>query len=65
MSCRFPGPMISSSQFHRTHEQRYGYADSRRQVEVVNARVRMIMHTEPAAFARREVTVRRRSGRHR
>ncbi|HZS56541.1 MAG TPA: hydantoinase/oxoprolinase family protein [Bryobacteraceae bacterium] len=41
--------------FHRTHEQRYGYADPRRQVEVVNARVRMIARTQPIEFTRREL----------
>ncbi len=43
------------SDFHRIHEQRYGYADPQRQVEVVNARVRMIAATEPVEFAQREV----------
>jgi N-methylhydantoinase A len=43
------------SNFHRTHEQRYGYADERRQVEVVNARVRMIATTAPIDFARHEL----------
>jgi N-methylhydantoinase A len=33
-------------QFQRLHEQRYGYADAKRPVEVVNARVRMIAATE-------------------
>lgn len=37
--------------FHRAHAQRYGYADERRPIEVVNARVRMIAATEPAEFA--------------
>jgi N-methylhydantoinase A len=32
--------------FHRLHEQRYGYADRGRPVEVVNARVRKIVTTE-------------------
>ncbi|HEX3681982.1 MAG TPA: hydantoinase/oxoprolinase family protein [Bryobacteraceae bacterium] len=32
--------------FHRLHEQRYGYADRKRPVEVVNARVRKIVATE-------------------
>lgn len=35
------------SQFHRVHEQRYGYCDPRRPVEIVNARVRMVAETEP------------------
>ncbi len=33
------------AQFHRLHEQRYGYSDSGRAIEVVNARVRMISAT--------------------
>ncbi|MBV8863894.1 MAG: hydantoinase/oxoprolinase family protein [Acidobacteriaceae bacterium] len=33
-------------QFHRLHEQRYGYADRKRPLEVVNARVRMITRTD-------------------
>lgn len=40
-------------QFHRLHERRYGYADRKRPVEVVNARVRRIATTERIA-ARRE-----------
>ncbi len=36
-------------EFHRTHEQRYGYSDDKRQVEVVTVRVRMIAATEPAS----------------
>jgi len=35
------------SQFHRLHEQRYGYSDVDRPVEVVNARVRMVAETGP------------------
>jgi N-methylhydantoinase A len=35
------------NQFHRLHEQRYGYADPQRPVEVVNLRVRMISYTQP------------------
>lgn len=34
-------------QFHCLHEQRYGYADRQRPVEVVNVRVRMTARTEP------------------
>jgi N-methylhydantoinase A len=33
-------------QFHRLHEQRYGYSDPERPVEIVNARVRMISATQ-------------------
>jgi N-methylhydantoinase A len=35
--------------FHRTHEARYGYCDRRRSIEIVNARVRFIVATEPPA----------------
>jgi N-methylhydantoinase A len=42
-------------EFHRTHEQRYGYADEQRQIEVVNARVRMISATTPIYFEQREL----------
>jgi len=44
-------------QFHRLHEQRYGYSDPKRHVDVVNARVRMIaatQHLEPERKARRD-----------
>ncbi len=34
-------------QFHRLHEQHYGYADRQRPLEIVNARVRMINRTDP------------------
>jgi N-methylhydantoinase A len=34
-------------QFHKLHQQRYGYADRARPVQVVNARVRMVAATEP------------------
>ncbi len=34
-------------QFHRLHEQRYGYADRSRPLEIVNAHVRMITRTGP------------------
>jgi N-methylhydantoinase A len=41
------------SQFHRLHEQRYGYSDPQRRVEIVNARVRMIAATERFEFERK------------
>ncbi|MBV9610849.1 MAG: hydantoinase/oxoprolinase family protein [Acidobacteriaceae bacterium] len=40
------------AEFHKMHDQRYGYADRKRPVEVVNARVRMIAATEPLPFER-------------
>jgi N-methylhydantoinase A len=39
--------------FHKAHLERYGYADERRPVEVVNARVRMIAAAEPLRLRRR------------
>ena len=39
--------------FHNEHRKRYGYADERRTVEVVNVRVRMIAAAEPIAMPRR------------
>jgi N-methylhydantoinase A len=41
-------------QFHRLHEQRYGYSDPERRVEIVNARVRMIASTEPLQSERKD-----------
>lgn len=38
--------------FHYAHRQRYGYADSRRPVEVVNVRVRMIAPSKTIPFPR-------------
>ncbi|MBV9083376.1 MAG: hydantoinase/oxoprolinase family protein [Acidobacteriaceae bacterium] len=40
------------SEFHRLHEQRYGYADVERPVEIVNARIRMIAMTPSVAQKR-------------
>lgn len=37
-------------EFHATHEKRYGYADPRRPVEVVNVRLRMTASAEPIKF---------------
>ncbi len=38
------------TEFHRLHEQRYGYSDLRRSVEVVNVRVRLIAATGQLAL---------------
>lgn len=46
-------PVRFVEQFHKLHEQRYGYADRARPVQVVNARVRMIAET-PRIEPRRE-----------
>lgn len=40
-------------QFHALHEQRYGYSDPQRRVEIVNARVRMVAATEPLPMERK------------
>ena len=42
------------SQFHESHERRYGYSDIRRPVEIVNARVRMIAASRTIAIKPRE-----------
>lgn len=42
-------------QFHRLHEQRYGYADVTRAVEVVNVRVRLVAATEPLTLQKHEL----------
>ena len=39
-------------EFHALHEQRYGYSDRSRPVEIVNARVRMVAATEQLALDR-------------
>jgi N-methylhydantoinase A len=50
------------AKFHALHEQRYGYSDRERQVEVVNVRVRMIAATEH--FAPERYKARNGDGRH-
>jgi N-methylhydantoinase A len=42
----------SASRFHSMHHQRYGYADPRRPVEVVNLRVRLVAATQAVRFPR-------------
>ena len=41
--------------FHNAHRRRYGHADERRAVEIVNVRVRMIAASEPIGLPRREL----------
>lgn len=43
--------------FHGEHEQRYGYSDASRPIEVVNVRVRVIGRTEPIPWPRRKLGV--------
>jgi N-methylhydantoinase A/oxoprolinase/acetone carboxylase beta subunit len=40
------------AEFHRLHEQRYGYADPRRPVELVNIRVRAVGASAPVEWPR-------------
>lgn len=40
------------AEFHRKHAARYGYSDTNRPVEIVNARVRMISTTAPISHER-------------
>jgi N-methylhydantoinase A len=40
------------ARFHRLHRRRYGYADERRPLEIVNARVRLIAPSPPLALPR-------------
>ncbi len=42
-----------AARFHALHRRRYGYADERRPLEVVNARVRMLAASPPLALPRR------------
>lgn len=41
-----------TAQFHRLHEERYGYSDAKRPVQVVNVRVRMTAASEKIAHCR-------------
>ncbi len=43
------------SQFHQLHERRYGYSDSNRPVQVINARVRMVAVTEKPVHKAQEM----------
>lgn len=41
--------------FHREHKRRYGYSDDKREIEVVNVRVRMVFGAEKIPVHRREL----------
>ena len=47
-------PAQSIAAFHRLHQQRYGFCDESKPVEIVNLRLRMIAAGEPYAPAYRE-----------
>ncbi len=49
-----PSPAQAIAAFHRLHQQRYGFCDVRKPVEVVNLRLRMVAPGEPYAPAYRE-----------
>jgi N-methylhydantoinase A len=42
------------NEFHRLHERQYGYADIKRPVQIVNARVRMVAPTDKPIHERQE-----------
>jgi N-methylhydantoinase A len=48
-------PTQAIDAFHRLHQQRYGFCDERRPVEIVNLRLRMIAAGEPYSPAHREL----------
>lgn len=47
-------PVESIDAFHALHQQRYGFSDPKRPVQIVNLRLRMSAPAEPYAPARRE-----------
>ena len=47
-------PSRSIAAFHRLHQQRYGFCDASRPVEIVNLRLRMIAAGDPYAPAYRD-----------
>ena len=48
-------PQCSLDAFHRLHQQRYSFSDSKRPIEIVNVRLRMIATAEPYAPIEREL----------
>ena len=42
-------------QFHAAHRNRYGYADEKRPVEIVNVRVRLVARTRKAPFTKQRL----------
>ncbi len=49
-----PASTDFAARFHRLHQRRYGYADEKRSLEVVTARVRMVAASAPLAYERRK-----------
>jgi N-methylhydantoinase A len=56
-----PASRNYSARFHLTHRERYGYADEKRAVEVVNARIRLIARTNAVPVLKK--TLRKGTGR--
>lgn len=48
-------PSRSLDAFHRLHQQRYSFSDSKRPIEIVNVRLRMIAAAEPYTPTKREL----------
>ena len=47
--------MNSIEEFHRSHQQRYGFCNPEKPVQIVNLRLRMTASAEPYAPVRREL----------
>jgi N-methylhydantoinase A len=50
------GAAESIAEFHRLHQQRYGFCDEGKPVQIVNLRLRMTAAAEPYAPSRRDLT---------
>lgn len=50
-------PSDAVAEFHRAHEQRFGFCDMRKPVEIVSLRLRMIAAAEPWTPVRHELVV--------
>jgi len=48
-------PADSIAQFHRLHQQRYGFSEPQKPVQIVNLRLRMVAAAEPWVPMRREL----------
>jgi N-methylhydantoinase A len=48
-------PSSSMEEFHRSHQQRYGFCDPEKPVQIVNLRLRMTASAEPHVPARHEL----------
>jgi N-methylhydantoinase A len=55
VACDAQAPANSIAAFHRLHQQRYGFCDAERPVEIVNLRLRMIAAGEPYSPPKQKV----------